>query len=106
MARKRKTKGRRSAERDPTMSPWAEDIGLPGLIEYGGELIYAVDFTPGGTPIGLAVRSLEAYLSGDFAMEEDDELGDIDEQISVDEDDQPYQPGRGLPSIPDDNPVS
>ncbi len=58
--RPRKVKARAAAE-DP--------FTIPGWVEYGGRLIFAVDFTSGGAPIGLEANELEEET---FETREDD----------------------------------
>lgn len=88
----------RAGKHERDLSPWAEESGIPGLVEYGGQLIFAVDFTPGGAPIGFPVRSVEAYLEGDFALDDgDDDLSDIDEGSPVGEKEQSQAFGARAP---------
>jgi hypothetical protein len=53
------------------------------LVECGGELYFAVDFTPAGFPIGLRVERLEngdlRFLEGDL----DDYTLDGDQSLSI-----------------------
>lgn len=44
---------RRRNRRANARAPIEDTIAIPGLVEYGGHLIFAVDFTSGGAPIGL-----------------------------------------------------
>lgn len=63
MARRAKPRRRKSRPRRRDRVANAEGINpLEDLFEYGGELIFAVGFTPGGAPYGPRVEIVDGEL--------------------------------------------
>ncbi|MGB0090952.1 MAG: hypothetical protein WBP81_00200 [Solirubrobacteraceae bacterium] len=77
---------RRKARRPPARLKGATTAGALGdplddcLVECGGDLYFAVDFTSGGLPIGLRVERLE---NGDMRFPD---LGDDPHDFTVEND--------------------
>jgi hypothetical protein len=61
-------------EISPATSRWASNAGridpLEDVFEYGGELIFAVGFTPGGAPYGPRVE----IVDGELRFQDDEPL--------------------------------
>ena len=63
MARRAKLRRRKSRPRRRGAAANAERIDpLEDVFEYGGELIFAVGFTPGGAPYGPRVEIVDGEL--------------------------------------------
>lgn len=62
MARRRKQPRTKSRRRGPDRIPPDQADTLPDLVEYGGELMFAVGFTSGGAPFGPRVEIIDGEL--------------------------------------------
>lgn len=61
MARRNKQRGPKSRRSDRSADAYRPDP-LEDVFAYGGELIYAVGFTPGGLPFGPRVEIVDGEL--------------------------------------------